>query len=281
MSLLNDLRLAFRALRASPIVSIVAALSLALGIGANTAIFSLVNGLLLRALPVVEPQRLVTISSDMAIRLGFKAGLGWNYALWDQLRQRAQAFDGALAWSMPRFNLSAGGEMQPVDGLVASDSFFTTLGVKAALGRTFTTADDVRAGGPDGPVVVISDRLWRRRFGGSAGIVGKPLLVEGVPLTIVGVTPPEFLGLETGRSFDVPLPLAIEPLIRKRALIDEPSALFRSRNRPDRDLPIARPCWSASAGPAILPRRRRPASPRHCARSIPLLPSPSARSRTT
>jgi putative ABC transport system permease protein len=226
MSVLNDLRLAFRALRASPIVSIVAALSLALGIGANTAIFSLVNSLLLRALPVVEPQRLVTISSDMAIRLGFKAGLGWNYALWDQLRQRAQAFDGALAWSMPRFNLSAGGEMQPVDGLVASGEFFTTLGVKAALGRTFTTADDVRGGGPDGPVVVISDKLWRRRFGGSAGIVGKPLLVEGVPLTIVGVTPPEFLGLETGRSFDVALPLAIEPLIRKRALIDEPSSFL-------------------------------------------------------
>ena len=83
---MHDLRLAVRALRATPIVSCVAALSLALGIGANTAIFSLVNSLLLRTLPVAEPQRLVTISSARAIGMGFKAGLGWNYAMWDRLR---------------------------------------------------------------------------------------------------------------------------------------------------------------------------------------------------
>jgi putative ABC transport system permease protein len=222
---MDDLRLSIRALRSSPIVSGVAALSLALGIGANTAIFSLVNSLLLRALPVVEPQRLVTISSDLGIRLGFRAGLGWSYSMWDQLRQRAQAFDGALAWSPQRFNLAAGGETQPVNGLVASGEFFTTLGVKAALGRTFTIADDVRGGGPDGPVVVISDGLWRRRFDGAPGIIGTPLVVEGVPLTIVGVTPPGFLGLDSGRAFDVALPLATEPLIHKGALIDQPESL--------------------------------------------------------
>src|SRR6188474_2238563 len=144
---MDDVRLSIRALRANPIVSFMAALSLALGIGANTAIFSLVNGLLLRALPVVEPQRLVTISSDKAIGLGFKAGLGWSYAMWDALRQRSQPFDGALAWSTQRFNLAAGGEAQPVDGLVTSGDFFTVLGVKAALGRTFAAADDVRGGG--------------------------------------------------------------------------------------------------------------------------------------
>src|SRR5687768_13744333 len=99
---MDDLRLSLRALKASPIVSGMGALALALGIGANTAIFSLVNGLLLRALPVVEPQRLVTISSDKAIQLGFNAGLGWNYVMWDQLRQRAQVFDGALAWKTER-----------------------------------------------------------------------------------------------------------------------------------------------------------------------------------
>src|SRR6187399_1425751 len=103
---MDDLRLSIRALRANPIVSLVAVLSLALGIGANTAVFSLVNGLLLRTLPVAEPQRLVTISSDQAINLGFKAGLGWSSAMWDALRQRAQPFDGALAWSNQRFNLA-------------------------------------------------------------------------------------------------------------------------------------------------------------------------------
>lgn len=223
---MDDFRLAIRALRASPIVSVVAALSLALGIGANTAIFSLVNSLLLRALPVVEPLRLVTISSDKAISLGFKAGLGWSYAMWDALRQRSQPFDGALAWSTQRYNLAAGGEAQPVDGLVTSGGFFTTLGVKAALGRTYTAADDVRGGGPDGPVVVISDGLWRRRFGGAANIIGTPLAIEGVPLTIVGVTPPGFLGLDVGRTFDVAMPLAIEPLVRKRALIDSQGAFI-------------------------------------------------------
>jgi putative ABC transport system permease protein len=221
---MDDFRLSIRALRASPIVSLVAALSLALGIGANTAIFSLVNGLLLRALPVAEPQRLVTVSSDKAINLGFKAGLGWSYAMWDGLRQRSQPFDGALAWSNQRFNLATGGEAQPVEGLVTSGDFFTVLGVKAALGRTFTAADDVRGGGPNGPVVVISDGFWRRRFGAASNIIGTPLAIEGVPLTIVGVTPPGFLGLVAGQAFDVALPLSTEPLVRKRALIDSPEA---------------------------------------------------------
>ena len=222
--MMDDFRLSIRALRASPIVSLVAALSLALGIGANTAIFSLVDGMLLRALPVAEPQRLVTISSDEAIRFGFKAGVGWSYAMWDGLRQRSQPFDGALAWSNQRFNLATGGESQPVDGLVTSGDFFTVLGVKAALGRTYTAGDDVRGGGPSGPVVVISDGFWRRRFDGAADIIGKPLAVEGVPLTIVGVTPPGFLGLIAGQTFDVAMPLATEPFVRKRALMDSPSA---------------------------------------------------------
>jgi putative ABC transport system permease protein len=221
----EDVRLAIRALRAGPIVSVMAVLSLALGIGANTAIFSLVNGLLLRALPVSEPQQLVTISSDQAIKLGFKAGLGWSYAMWDALHQRSQPFDGALAWSNQRFNLATSGEAQPVDGLVTSGDFFTVLGVRAALGRTFTAADDVRGGGPNGPVVVISDGFWRRRFGAASNVVGRPLTIEGVPLTIVGVTPPRFFGLVTGQTFDVALPLGAEPLVRKRALIDSPEAL--------------------------------------------------------
>jgi putative ABC transport system permease protein len=210
---MQDLRLAVRAFRATPIVTAVAVLSLALGIGANTAIFSLVNSLLLRRLPVVEPQRLVVISDGRAIRGGFTAG--WTYAIWDQIRRRAQPFDGSCAWAMERFNLAeGGGETEPVDGLYASGDFFATLGVPVLAGRTFTSADDVPGGGKDGPVAVISYGLWQRRFGGSRTIVGTRLVVERVPFTIVGVTSPAFFGADVGRSFDVAVPLNTEPLIR-------------------------------------------------------------------
>jgi hypothetical protein len=166
-SVWHDVRYAVRMLSNSPGFFLVAVLTLALGVGANTAIFSIVNSLLLRPLPVPEPDRLVTISSDYAVRFGFTAGAGWNYPMWDRLRQRAEAFDGALAFTAERFDLAKGGERQPVDGLYVSAGFFATVGVPALLGRTFTPADDVRGGGPDGPVAVISYRLWQRRFGGA------------------------------------------------------------------------------------------------------------------
>jgi putative ABC transport system permease protein len=225
--LMRDLRVALRSLRATPVVSAVAVLSLTLGIGANTAIFSIVNGLLLRSLPVAEPERLVTISSDSAIALGFPAGLGWSYPMWERLRQRAGAFDGALAWSAQRFNLTRAGETQPVDGLLASGDFFATLGVRPVLGRSLIRADDARGGGPDGQVAVISHGFWQRRFGGAGNVIGTSLLIEDSPFTIVGVTPPEFSGIEVGRSFDVVIPLNTEPLIRRQAAaIDQPRSLF-------------------------------------------------------
>jgi predicted permease len=214
----QDLRIAVRVLRAAPIVTVIAILSLALGIGANTAIFSLVNSLLLRTLPVAEPERLVVVSTDTsASRRNTSA---WNYRLWEEIRQRApQMFDGAVAWSavgtQDRLNLStAGGEAQPVDGAYVSGDFFRTLGVPALLGRTFTPADDVRGGGPDGPVAVISYGMWQRRFGGDANVIGAPLVIERIPFTVIGVTPPEFFGVEVGRTFDVAVPLNADSLIR-------------------------------------------------------------------
>src|SRR5262245_8488018 len=124
---MQDLRVAVRALRATPLVSIVAVISLALGIGANTAIFSLVNSLVLRALPVIDPQRLVTIASPRVVDLGGTGG--WSYPVWDQIRQRPQLFDGAVAFTMQRFNLARTGETQFVDGLLVSGSYFRALGV--------------------------------------------------------------------------------------------------------------------------------------------------------
>jgi putative ABC transport system permease protein len=211
---MHDLRLAVRALRATPIVSLVAVLSLALGIGANTAIFSLVDSLLLRPLPVADPQRLVTITSPSALRMGLREGIGWKWEWWDRLRRHAQAFDGAIAWSSAHINLAPAGPIDQADLLVASGAYFTTLGVRALLGRTFTAADDVHGGGPDGPVAVIGYGFWQRRFGGRADAIGTRFAIEGVPFTIIGVTPPEFFGIDVGHAYDIAIPLETESLMR-------------------------------------------------------------------
>jgi putative ABC transport system permease protein len=223
---MNDLRMAIRALRAAPVVSAVAILSLALGIGANTAVFSVVNGLLLRPLPVEAPERLVTVSSDFAVRNGFKAGLGMSYAMWRQFEARADAFDGGFAWSPAVLDLSQGGEMQPANALLTSGGFFQTLGVRALIGRTFTPADDVIGGGPEGPVVVISHGLWQRRFDGAPDVLGTPLAVNGVSCAIIGVTRPGFFGIEVGQPFDIVLPLGIDPLIRGGGSLHNPASLM-------------------------------------------------------
>jgi putative ABC transport system permease protein len=216
-----------RSLRSSPVVTAIAVLSLALGIGANTAVFSVINGLLLRPLPVSDPERLVTVSSDFALRHGFKAGTGISYGMWRQLEERLDAFEDGFAWSAASFDLSEGGELQPAPALIVSGGFFTTLGVRPLLGRPLTRADDVRGGGPDGPVVVISHRLWQRRFGGTPDVIGTPLLVDRVPCTIVGVAAPEFFGIEVGQPFDLVLPLGIDPLIRgPRISLHNPASMM-------------------------------------------------------
>jgi hypothetical protein len=202
-------------MRASPILPAATVLSLALGMGANTAIFSVVDALLLRSLPVPSPERLVTVSSGFALNRGFKAGAGMNYDMWTRMNERATVFEGGFAWAPGRVDLSSGGEIQPADALFVSGGFFGTLGVAALLGQTFTVSDDVKGGGPDGLVTVISYQVWQRRFAGAADVIGKALPIDGVPCTIVGVMPPEFFGVEVGQPFDVVLPLAIEPNIRR------------------------------------------------------------------
>src|SRR5262245_29395689 len=163
---LQDARLAFRHLRATPIVTLVAVLSLALGIGANTAIFSLVNSLMLRALPVVAPEQLARVNSG-------PSATSWTNPIWEQVRDRADAFAGAAAWASVRFDLAQGGEAQYVDGVWVSGRFFDVLGVRAMLGRTLTAADDRRGGGPDGAVAVIGYGFWMRQFGGSPDAIGR------------------------------------------------------------------------------------------------------------
>jgi putative ABC transport system permease protein len=236
---MHDLRLAVRSLLTTPVVSAIAVLSLALGIGANTAIFSLINGLLLRALPVRAPQQLALVTDDAAVGV-----TSWTNPIWEQIRDRRRViFDDAFAWSSTRFNLSEGGETQFVDGLWGSGGMFEMLGVSPMLGRMFTPADDARGGGPDGPVAVISYSFWQRRFGGAADAVGRALTLERVPFTIVGVTPPDFFGPEVGRAFDVAIPIGVEPLIRgKESFLDARSTWWltvMARLKPDQSLEAA------------------------------------------
>jgi putative ABC transport system permease protein len=232
----QDVRLAVRMLGRAPGFALIVILTLGLGIGANAAIFGVINSLLLRPLPVAEPQRLFTISVDSAIGRRFPAGVGWNAAMWDRFTPHVTRFDGALAWMAARFDLAERGERQPVEGLFTTGGYFTTLGVPALLGRTFTAADDRPGGGSDGPVAVISYRLWQRRFAGAANVIGARMTVDGVPVTIVGVTPPEFFGVEVGRPFDVALPLRVEPSIngkRSTILTNTPRLAVMVRLKPE------------------------------------------------
>jgi predicted permease len=206
---MQDLRLAIRSLRATPIVTCVAILSLALGIGANTAMFSLVDSLMLRALPVRDPQRLAMLT-DRPPRSEW-----WTNPIWEAVRER-RIFDHAFAWSTQQFDLAAAGESHMVDGIYASGDMYATLGVNAILGRTLRESDDRRGCGDAGPVAVISYAFWQRQYGGAADAIGRTLSVAGRPFTIVGVTPPEFFGPDIGRAVDVTIPLGCEPLLRGR-----------------------------------------------------------------
>ena len=211
-SVWQDLRYAVRGLRRSPGFAAVAILTLALGIGANSAVFSVVNGLLLRALPVAAPEQLAMISTQQSVVEGY--GAGWNFAMWDQFHQRTQLFDGAIAWTYfpQRFDLADTGESDPADGLFVSGDFFRELGVQALVGRTLLPADDVLPKATE-HVAVISYGFWQRRFGGAPDAIGRTMLVNRAPVTIVGVTPPEFLGPEVGRAFEIAVPIGSAPVI--------------------------------------------------------------------
>jgi len=204
-----DLRFACRMLRQSSAFTTVAIFSLALGIGANTAIFSMLNATMLRTLPVEDPHRLVQLqSSGRAFRPGY-----FSNSIWEQVRDRQQAFSGMLSWSTDRFDLSVGGESHFAEGLWVSGNFFRVLGVPAMRGRLITTDDDVHGGGHAGPVAVISYSFWKRHFGGDPNILGKTVRLDRHPFAIIGVTPPWFTGLDVDRGYDVYIPIGCEPIL--------------------------------------------------------------------
>jgi predicted permease len=191
-------------MRRSPGFAIVVILTLAVGIGANTAIFSLLDAMLLRPLPVPHPEQLVQVTSG-------DGPFASRFAVWEQIRDR-HLFAGAFAWSFNRFNTSTSGEARYIDGIWASGRIFDVLGIHAILGRTLRATDDRRGGGLDGPVANISYEFWQRRFAGAHDVIGQSLTIERVPFTIVGVLPRSFHGLDIGLPFDVALPIGASTL---------------------------------------------------------------------
>jgi putative ABC transport system permease protein len=207
-----------RFLMSSPLLSFVAIVSCAFGIGANAAIFSIIDSLLLRPLPVRDFDRLAFVTSPQN-----PEGI-LTFPIWEQIQQHQELFDGVAAWSEERFDLSARGESEFVDGVFVSGGFFEMLGVTPEIGRVISMADD-RAESRNNPVAMISHRLWQRQFAGKTDVIGSTLLVGRHPFTIVGVVPPSFFGLDVGTGFDVAVPYNAEPLLDGNpSLVSAPTA---------------------------------------------------------
>src|SRR5438105_7590034 len=210
---MNDLNFAFRQLLKNPGFTVVAVLTLALGIGANTAIFQLLDAVRLRSLPVEKPQELALVQiADMnGARGNFSSSYpAVTHPIWQRLRDSQQAFSGVLAWSRDSFNLAPKGQPRYVDGLWVSGDFFSVLGVQPFLGRFFMRADD-RRGAP--VTAVISFGFWQREFAADSSIVGKKLTLDGHVVEIIGVTPPTFFGLEIGCSFELAISIYSESFL--------------------------------------------------------------------
>ena len=203
-----DARYACRALRKNPGFAAAATLSLGLGLGANIAIFTLVNTVMLQSLAVKDPQGLFFIDNS-----GGKSGgsSGPPYPCYEILRDHNHYFAGMAAFNEDRFRVTIDGVEEKMTGQYASGSYFDLLGVRAVAGRLLAPADDsvVGRGGPDGAMAVISYRLWQRRFGRSPAVLGKEIKVGTTWVRIAGVTPPGFDGLTPGLPVDVTIPMML------------------------------------------------------------------------
>ena len=214
-TLWQDLRYGVRGLRSSPGFTAVAILSLALGIGANAAIFQLFDAVRLKLLPVKNPQQLaeVKIADQHDYFRGNSTGRRPNLtnALWEQIRAHQQVFSGITAFGDSTFNVAPRGEVRNVSGLFVSGGFFQVLGVPRVIGRVFTDRDDQLGCGSPG--VVLSYSFLQREFGGAASAVGRKLTLNGQPFQVIGITPASFFGVNVGRRFDMAVPICSEPLL--------------------------------------------------------------------
>jgi len=216
-SLAGDVRYALRALGRSPVFTFVAVASLALGIGANTAIYTLLDAVVIAPLPVPHPDQLVQVT----LSEGDDPQTSFTNPLWEQLRDRQQALTSVTAFSETDINLAEGGEVRRAHAELVSGQFFTVFGMQPAVGRLLTPADDQR-GCP--PTVVLSWGFWQREYGGAPSAVGRSLRVSGTPFEIVGVTRPGFTGPVVGRESQLYFPMCAEAVLSGRSsILDERS----------------------------------------------------------
>ncbi|MCI0490672.1 MAG: ABC transporter permease [Blastocatellia bacterium] len=201
-TLFQDLRYGLRTLLKSPGFTLIAVLSLGLGIGANSAVFSLVDAVLLRPLPVEQPDRLVALTTSDNHEV-YPHGL--SYLDYLDYRDHTEAFSGMTAFSPIQLSISSGGESRMALGYMVSGNFFSVLGVSAALGRTFLPEEDLTPGSH--PVAVIGYGLWQQRFGADPDLPGKTVMLNGHPFTVIGVAPKDFRGVEVIATPDVWVPM--------------------------------------------------------------------------
>jgi putative ABC transport system permease protein len=203
----QDARYALRMLRRSPGFSAVVILTLALGIGLNTGIFGLVDALLLRSLPVRNPQQLIALTRIQ----GAQSGENFSYPQVRYLAEQNEIFLSLCGFTVDTFNVGPPEALEPTGGAWVSASYYQTLGLVPIVGRLLAPDDD-RPGAS--PAAVITDNYWARRFGRDPGAIGRPLLIEGVPVTIVGVSPPGFSGAIVGSPSDITVALSVLPQLK-------------------------------------------------------------------
>ncbi len=201
-TLLQDIRYGFRMLLKSPGFTAVAVLSLAISIGANTTIFSLVNAALLRPLPVAAPERLVNVHATDPDGSSFHS---FSYPDYLDYRDQGNVFDALAAYTINTYSLNTGGQSERVFGLVASENFFPALGVRPRIGRFFTPEENRSANGE--PVAVLSHGYWQRRFGGDTSVIGKTLVLNNHPYQVIGIAPPKFTGPRVAFAPDIYMPV--------------------------------------------------------------------------
>jgi predicted permease len=205
---LNDFRYALRTFRKSPVFVAVAVLSLALGIGANTAIFTLIDQVLLRLLPVKDPEQLVLLWGR-GQHYGSNNGPNkLSYPMYEDFRDKNQVFSGMFCRNDMDFSLNFEGKTERISGELVSGTYFPVLGVGPALGRVFNATDDQNPGGV--PYAVLSYRYWKTRFAGDPKIIGKKLVLNGFPVTVVGVSQAGFDGTDPTRSPQVRVPVVMK-----------------------------------------------------------------------
>ncbi len=203
-NLWQDVRYAARMLAKAPAFTAVAILSLALGIGANSAIFGIMDAVLLKLLPVRSPEELVVVGWATARGSGY----GFSHPLYEGLRKEGASLVDMAGHGSVALSLSAGGQSERVMGEIVSGNYFSMLGVQPIAGRLFTTDDDRTPGAH--PVAVVSHGFWQRRFGGDPGLIGRQIVLNSHLFTVIGVTPPAFSGTEVGMAPEVRVPMMMQ-----------------------------------------------------------------------